>query len=877
MTSNNNAIIDLTQDVVPIDSTTEPPLKKVKYTRKRGRPCNQTPALHVPVQAPVQPVIDIMTEDAAKPDKLNNKEFWLDASYREAIEYDFAHLTADEAMEHRAVGVLDSNELCQKIQNFQTNVNCQEHIPKQYDACITDSIELTVTEDTNIFELVQIALACNEQIAICCKTLKHSRFYWNGWVLNLRSNEEYYQCPEKTDEESDEAKGVETDEKNDEAKEVEKDTKRAHKPRWSCKWTCKRGKDNRFWYRKDAKHKHLQKTLHRGQNRMSAAKFALVNDLILAEIELACARQTSNIDDKLHSLYNRIVSRYRQRIPLVDMTHFCGYNELKQRMSRWNPIHSVYVATDIQSFIEHELSPTISKCYKSPSKAKQCKENLRYSCDTNGNFIISNIDLLKILYYAHTVSADGTFAIRPVFIAKKNNSGRKGKRRVVLHDQVFKLFAVYTYDVQGHPGVTQEKAYLIAIGLLHGKSTAAYTWFLQQLQTFIQQAKENENWTESQERKSVWDNFICDYEKALRNAVTQIQETQRRILGDTFHFAYNILKKLRRIGLSKWYSRKKNNVCYDSTFRALIEAIYALQYVHPHKIPEFGKTICQLLLKHCHHVYDRNEDHTTMNQVGAFVWYFMHIYLQYDKRRFFAEIIQNYPCIQSHLATKKTSPNRYKITEWCVFGQDVTSNNSAEANNRWDVAKLGIRPVICKLIQWFIEKIEETMQMYLSVESRHKIPVSSMHAQSLKKKLLLHKYAQMNETMDWSTFVTFSHKLAIIRCDHKGESPLNVMTETTQNPEQDTIDMHDLLEVPDLENENSITEVEVAPMNIPKMLNTLYINHMKDAPKMPMIRKERTRQYITTLEESGLKVPSLDVRYSTRISKPPTHKGNRFT
>lgn len=836
--------------------------------KRRGRPPKNTDVRYEPSEKKQR------IEEQDNEVNQNTMEYWLDARYQKAITFDWESLSEQEQKENKERGLKTASELFEQMRNFRIYPVKSTYRPKKYDKSVTPCIHIELNEKSDHFLLVQIVMALNSNIPIHF-IAGNEKIYWKQHVFfkRTRSNSDIhtFHCNQKK----------------------------------TCKKTCCIASDNLLWHKQSIPHVDAINALWR---------YDIINDILAHQMKHKCRCIT--VLDTRRQIYDNVTKEYRGRIPYLQGDQFVPFDFVNPTLKRSTPKQDLHIADGIKSFIEHELETCIKQCIPSATNRKEYKKELLYAFDDDQNFIMTDYTLLKMLFDIDNWSGDGTFAIRPVFAASTKT---RNNRRIVLHDQVFKLFAVKIYDTKDD-AVKVEKAYLVAIGLLTGRKQESYDWFFQQIKSFAD-LRELEGGGREEEEKKVEEekgnlchgtnqsencmdkfenctdkfqncqhNFICDYEKALRNAASNMKFLHSQILGDSFHFAYNMLKRLRHIGLMKFYSRKKNNEWYDSIFRALVECIYALQYIDIENVMQFGREICRLLLEHAERLYNTADQY----RIADFVWYFAHCYLHVDKRKILTDMIgiesELRRLLTQHFQSKRTSATRYYIREWSVYKQLITSNNSAEANNRWDYWKLGIRPRMSKLIKWFLIQTVETKSKYNAHCKMDVFPMANIHTSSRAKKRLLYEYWN-RDTMDWNDFIEFSNKLAIIRTKHNAASPLN--------PEKDcTIDMIDLLNEPQCENESTAQEINENMNTIPQILNhswsstnvdvqhnveidrnkPVYVDHMKDARiQLPEIAQPDNGYYQYLLGKN-LCVASLDKRFSLRKICPvdPSKRRNKF-
>lgn len=802
----------------PKRSDTPPPQQLQESVTKRIRTGPSNPSCIDP---------DVSEEKLSETSDPSNVDFWFDARYQHAIARDFDDLSEKEQHQYAMAGICSIDELYRKIQKYRQTWNGLDITLKKYDASISQYIKFDMQDDTEIesdhFVLVQLALALRKNIPILYISSRHQRLFWNGNTFRCRdAKTNYYVCMED-----------------------------------DCKFTCSINKSNQLCYsaQKAEAHSHVNDN---GRDVSDIHNIDLINDIITDQI--LCAAKKINDDDELHLLYDRIVTRYRYRLPFLTMDYFIPYHELEKRMRTRAPPRHLCHAVDVKSFVENTMPRCLRECIKSATNREHYIQNeLLYSVSEDGNFILSDQSLMRILADADFWSGDGTFAIRPVFTA--SITGERYKRRVVLHDQVFKLFAVRIHRTKDNE-IHVEKSYMIAIGLLKGRKETAYTWFFERILDYAQKMQlviPNVN-------------FVSDYEKALRNAAETLKAVHMQVLGDTFHFTYNVLKKVKNLGLGSMYSRKRKNKKYDKKFRALIECVYALQYIKPEKVRQFGKIICKLLQTHFMHKY-KPVDHA---KIADFIWYIAYTYLEYDKAAILTQIIEH-DTLRVHLADRKPNGCRYGITEWNVYMHEITSNNSAEVHNQHDKRKLGIRPVMVRLFKWFFAQASETKRRFYANEKNPLRPKSDIHHQSRKKQQLLCKYWKSTMDMDWELFTQFSYELSLIRLHHKGASPF---VGKVADDSDMVVDMLDLLQSPDMENEVLPEDINENVADIPTILQQMYINHMADAPCVVGMNIEENASNVYCQKVGNdtdcLMLASLEKRYSTRSIQKPKNRCNRF-
>ena len=466
-----------------------------------------------------------------------------------------------------------------------------------------------------------------------------------------------------------------------------------------------------------------------------------------------------NMGVTIRGHYNAVLSKYRNLFShmILNMRNFETFDNIKSSLQKCKLLIDKLTASSIQNYIDCGLYQTLEIFSLSRSVFNYWNKQILYEINED-SIILSTKLLIKILFQSDCIGGDGTFSIRPQF--------KIDSHRQTVHAQVFKLFAIYKYKTITNE--TRIKSYLAVICLLKTKYYDVYEWMYNVCLKWKNLLKiSNDNCPKK---------YICDFEKAQRRALSQTwgQNLDMVVIGDEFHYAQAIQKKIGKLGLRTLYNIYKTkriseedeykdidsddeydfNEKYDTNFRIHIEKFYALTHVKKSLVPTLINGICYDLID-----YTKEQKKNTQIKIMRFMFYFLTIWGGYTKEEYIELLIKT-NMNRKEFNFKKASIS-YRINEWNVNGEKIRTNNAIEVNNRHHCSELGHAPTINKFMHWWLINVDNTLRDFNWDYHKTDHRTSYMSTYLKNKNALLQNYICYNWT--YELFCGFSIDLSKIR------------------------------------------------------------------------------------------------------------------
>ena len=474
-------------------------------------------------------------------------------------------------------------------------------------------------------------------------------------------------------------------------------------------------------------------------------KLKLVYELMKIELKNNVMMEPSpdTITPKIH--YNRILKKYNNKIPLLNLDDFTSFQSIKSSLYKIKRITHTLTSVNIQSFFDDKFEFVLGEYSPSANRRKMIKESLKYNI-YNNNVILTRNELLKIFFKALVVGGDGTFSIRPQFILKNGH-------RAYIHEQVFKLYAYYSYDTLNNETIV--KNYLVAIAILDDKKQSTYEWMYGVIFKWCEDLQINCNIKQ----------YICDFEKAQREAFKKVTKIKYNIElgGEEFHYKNALFKNIQTKSLSCYYVNKKQaNNKYDEFFRKNIELLYNLLHIPVKKVKQFSIKITCMLWYHVCKKYNTQQRKYFL----GFIIYFLYGWGECSKDE-----------IKSHLKLKgcyKTFLEKRKcvrvcnIKDWNVSENIIKNTNSIEVLNKHHKNEMGCHPSIDKFIMACLKLFDDSVRQYNSNNAKLQLPNGYQNKMCKVKKKFLEKPIKSN--MEFNEFLIYSQRLTIIKFRSKSKN-----------------------------------------------------------------------------------------------------------
>ena len=506
-------------------------------------------------------------------------------------------------------------------------------------------------------------------------------------------------------------------------------------------------------------------------------KYNLIYKLLLDELKENIFLEPFIESISPHKHYNRMITRYKYKFPLIDLTQFPPFEAIKSNLYKQKHNTQVLTSLCIQDFFDSKFENIINKFCSSPSMQYNFKNNI-IKWVKNNNFLFTTISLMHIFFRALAIGGDGTFNIIPFF-----KGVHCGKTK--LHEQVFKIYAFYRYRTKN--GKYRIIAYLVGVALLENRDADTYIWMYKQIFDW----GKHHNYLQIDNIQQ----YICDFEDAQRKGFRYIFEEEYtiQISGEEFHFKQCLHGNIKQKQLGKYYIQKKDSKSYDRVFRIHIEALYNLCHIKPDKVKLMASKITQSLWFYVkHHFKCKYGIKCTLQ----YIIYFLVGWCECSKE----DVITILNCKGKQIPfVRKRHPKKIEsINEWNINNKPISNSNAIEVNNKHHRIKLGYYPIIDDFITKYLDIFDETVILW-KYHQQLKILPNHFESKALQKKkqyLEQHK----DDDMDFEQYKIFSAELTRIKYQNNCKNIKHLLTDYDEKKNQPIIDnsnFNDVIKVPD--------------------------------------------------------------------------------
>ena len=494
------------------------------------------------------------------------------------------------------------------------------------------------------------------------------------------------------------------------------------------------------------------------QSHQCCEKRSYKQDLVylLMEKELAETIKAHRYNEgmTIRQHYNMLINKYQHKLPNLDLRNFRHFKYMSSNLRKIKGVTNPNKSTNLKHYFEKEFDKTLKNFVPSQIHRKRYQEELLYEID-HDSVLISNRQLMKILFRANTMGSDGTFNIRPKFKFVKENKTRYKSQ----HAQIYKIYGMYEYKDKNDKKVIN--SYHVAMGILKSKEEQIYVWTNN---TIINWAKDMNLMD-----KSLLQSYICDFEQQQRTAADIIiQPLSMQQSGEEFHYTKAIHHHIQECGFQAIYQRGKNRPHHDPTFRTLISQFYALAHIECMHVKQYSVKSCTKLLQHISTMYEGDKQ---MYFNGLkFCIYFLKNWAEHTK----PEIIMAL-CLteqQQREFKYKLGSNKkqgWMIKDWNLHGKSIRTSNMIECFNKIHRINIGYFPSINKLIDWFLGDMENTIREYNNdqaiIKDKKFLPKKYQESHLKKKDQLLFNYK--DKLINYEEFEVFSSELCETRRSNK--------------------------------------------------------------------------------------------------------------
>ena len=628
--------------------------------------------------------------------------------------------------------VLNVQQLYHKITHHLQCVTNNVTIQRRKFKCMLPHYLLVDTESHDYFVIIQMILALSIKIPIMLKHPRH--VYWNNYIYKSRGRNNRFQCQHCEE-------VIEFDSIN-----------------------------NCILIKEKVEHKKSQCVNQR-------FKYDLIYKLLIDELKENIFLEPFIESISPHKHYNRVITRYKYKFPLMDLSQFPPFEAIKSNLYKQKNNTQTLTSFNITDFFNNKFGNIVKKYCSSPSMQNNFKSNTVIWINQN-NFLFTRISLLHIFFLALAIGGDGTFNIVPFF--RKLNGGK-----TKLHEQVFKIYAFFRYQTKN--GKFRIIAYLIGVALLENRDTETYKWMYQQIFDWGQKHDYIVDCNIQQ--------YICDFEEAQRKGFRYIfeEEYSIQISGEEFHFKQCLHGNVRHKQLTKYYAQKKDSKSYNRIFRIHIEALYNLCHIKPITVKSMATKITQSLW---FYVKQHFRCKYGIKSTLQFIIYFLVGWCECTKE----DVIKILNCKGKQITfVRDRHPRKIEnINAWNINGKPISNSNAIEVNNKHHRMKLGYYPTIDDFIIKYLDIFDETINLWKYHQSVKILPNHFESKALRKKKKLLEKHK--NDCMNFEQYKIFSAQLTKIKYENNCKDIKHLFANHDQKQDE-TVDMNesnfnDVIKVP---------------------------------------------------------------------------------